>query len=203
MNTVIVARKINERRLRPNPVITTGEILSTIGSEGMQEALQRHWLVPDIESGFMMVNMNAGKLAEVVEACRCPECHNLDCACECLKTTDSNQRSTAMPRAMREAWSGPGVGSGSNGGPQGQMPLMPHSPPQPVAPTTPPPKPIRIGDQMAVKGPDNTLYPGTVSGEDNGMYNLDFGAGKQPPPTPGRRGFGPDQLQRVQPAANA
>ena len=65
MNTTIIARKINERRHRPNPVITTGEVLSIVGSAGMQEAIQRNWLVPDLDTGYLMVNFNAGKLVEL------------------------------------------------------------------------------------------------------------------------------------------
>ena len=206
MNTTVVARKINERRQRPNPVITTGEILSTIGSEGMQEALQRNWLVPDLDTGFMMVNTNAAKLAEVAEACKCPECHKPDCACESLnKAPAPDCRSTAMPPIMREAWGGPGLGgSGGASGARGQTPLMPHAAPAPISPTTPPARKPQIGDQVAAKEMQNgkeRLYQGKVAniGQD-GRARLDFGNGERPPMD---TEYGPEQLSFINPAANA
>ena len=196
MNSTNIARKINERRQRPNPIMTTGEILTTIGSEGMQEALQRRWLVPDTDTGYLMVNMNAGKLAEIAEACRCPACHELECKCVCEPPEEEKNK---MPSAMREAWNAMGVGSTSNNGPQGQMPMMPHA--QPVAPTTPPAKKPQIGANVAaveMQDGKEKLYPGTVSGVgQDGRYRLDFGAGERPPMD---REYGPEQLRFVEPA---
>ena len=205
MNTTVVARKINERRHRPNPVITTGEIISTIGSEGMQEAVQRMWLVPDMDTGFLMVNQNAGKLAEIAEACNCPECHQPDCACACLKFNLNNAQPACLPKAMREGWGAPGVGGGSNGsGMQGQTPLMPHAPPPPTSPTTTPPRKPQIGDQVAAKEIQNgkeRLYPGKVANiAQDGRARLDFGNGERPPMD---TEYGPEQLSFVQPTGNA
>jgi hypothetical protein len=203
MNTTVVARKINERRHRPNPVMTTGEILSTIGSEGMREAIERNWLVPDLETGFMMVNFNAGKLAEVEEACKCSKCGKTDCDCE----TDSAEkpRSKEMPKAMREAWGAPSVGSSTNRPPAPPFmptssPFAPQPPPAPPTPTAQPNKKPQVGSQVAAveqEGGKEKLYQGTVSGiGQDGRYHLDFGNGERPPMD---RQYGPDQLRFVEP----
>lgn len=201
MNTIVVARKLNERRLRPNPVMTTGEIISTIGAEGMQEAINRNWLVPDLDTGFMMVNMNAGKLAEVEEACRCPECKKPECNCESLKAERSQASLRVMPLGIRENWAGFGVGGGSNGGiggggVGGAAPMMPR--PQPASPTTPPDKRNpQIGDDVMLADEGQT-YTGKVStvGQD-GRYRLSFGNNK---PRMDRE-YGPEEIRLVGQAA--
>ncbi len=75
-----VARKLHERRFRANPVMTTGELITLIGSDGMQEAIDKRWITPDPDTGFMMINNHGGKLLELESACRCA-CGKTDCAC--------------------------------------------------------------------------------------------------------------------------
>ena len=60
-----------------NPVVMQGEMLLALESEGLQEALQRRWLVPQMETGFLMVSQDQSKvleMREVAERCgHCPE----------------------------------------------------------------------------------------------------------------------------------
>lgn len=60
-----IAQYINERRLRAMPVVMPGEVVNEIGSEGMQECLDRRWLVPDHDSGFLQVTTESARLKEV------------------------------------------------------------------------------------------------------------------------------------------
>lgn len=212
MKTIVVARKLNERRQRPNPTITTGEMIGSIGSVGMQEAIQRNWLVPDFDTGYLMVNTNAGKLAEVVEACKCKDCGKEDCDCKCKDCGKSHGdcecnesvKTRQMPKSMREAWEAPGVGNGigsaSNSTIQGQKPIIPNPPPAPATPTAPATQKPQVGSQVAAVETQNgkeKLYQGTVSGiGPDGMYRLDFGNGERPPMD---REYGADQLRLVQP----
>lgn len=171
MNTTTLARFLNERRLRANPVVTTGELLSSIGSEGMQEALGKQWLVPDADTGFLMVNMNGGKLAEVEEACKCQTCKKPQCNCE--SQDKPVQATTAMASSMRETWAGAGIGRGSDSL-SGGTTMAPR--PQPVSPTTSPANmKYRVPDPVMVADDDGTPVVGTVSdvGED-GRYKLKF-----------------------------
>jgi len=175
MNTIYVARYISERRLRPNPVVTTGELISAIGPDGVQEALRKNWLVPDMDTGFLMVNLNQGKLSEVTEACKCPKCG--ECACEC-EPCDDEKCGQAMPKGMREAWAGMGLSSpASPGSSMTGAPIEPRTP-TPVSPTTQPPKAPQIGDDTMVTD-DGKTYTGKVAsvGQD-GRYRLSFGNNK-------------------------
>jgi len=60
-----------------NPVVMQGEMLAALESEGLQEALQRRWLVPDPSTGFLLVSQDQSKvleMREVAEKCgKCPE----------------------------------------------------------------------------------------------------------------------------------
>lgn len=192
MNITRIARTINERRHRPNPVITTGELISSIGSDGMQEALNRNWLIPDNDTGFLMVNYNAGKLAEIAEACKCKSCGKCDGDCDC-GCQDDKPKSKTMPKGLREsiyeAWGGPGVGTAQQ---SGGTPMVPR--PQSNSPTTPQDKnPPRVGDEVMVAD-DGKTYSGKVStvGQD-GRYRISFGANKPKMD----RDYGPNQMQKV------
>jgi len=72
-----IAQALLQRRNAMNPIVIQGEMLATLESEGLQEALQRRWLVPDPSTGFLLVNQDAAKVQEmrqVAEHCgHCPE----------------------------------------------------------------------------------------------------------------------------------
>ena len=178
MNSLTLARALNERRHRPSPTITTGELLVSVGEAGMQEALQRNWLVPDLDSGFLMLNTNAGKLAEITECATCRKCTSLTCACT---VDEAAPVGTAMAPSMRESWAGVGVGTGrgtvstptdSSSGPS--MPRTPQT--TPTAPKTD--ENPQIGDDVMVTE-DGKTFTGKVStlGQD-GRYRLSFGSSK-------------------------
>src|SRR5574337_284586 len=125
-----VARKLHERRYRGNPVLTTGELLNMVGSDGMQEAINNRWIVPDETTGFMMINQNGGKLLELESACRCA-CGKTDCSCAPEAAAPA---SYTMP--MREAFSGFGLPTPSPTGgqtPQTMAPMMPRPNPTPTS----------------------------------------------------------------------
>jgi len=48
-----IAKAIIERRNRMTHVIMPGEITAEIGPDGVAEALQRRWLVPDTDDGYL------------------------------------------------------------------------------------------------------------------------------------------------------
>lgn len=198
---IIVARKLHERRFRPNPVMTTGELLNLIGSEGMQEALDRRWLVPDQDTGFLTLNLHGGKLIELESACRCA-CGKTDCSCEQM---GESKPSSTMP--MREAFSGFGVGrpgsptSSVGGGVTQPAPMMRVPDPTPTEQVPPSPKQYRIGDPAMVEQ-DNVTYQGEISGfEPDGRVRLRW-RGQRPP---NERAYGPGEflVTKETPADNA
>lgn len=176
MNATVLARKLNERRFRASPILTTGEIISMVGSDGLQEALNRRWVTPDQDTGFLTVNTNGGKLAELAEACKCKQCSKTDCKCE---ESSEEPPKNGIANALREAWAGMGVGAGSNGG--GNPPIMPRQAPMasPTSPANPNANAPQIGDDVMVadEGQSFTGKVGSV-GQD-GRYRLNF-AGTKP-----------------------
>ena len=67
-----IASVLIERRSRATPIILPGEMIAAIEPEGMQEALQRRWVVPDMDSGNLMVTTDLSKLREMQEAASTP-----------------------------------------------------------------------------------------------------------------------------------
>lgn len=181
-----VARKLHERRFRPNPVMTTGELMNLIGSDGIQEAIEKRWLVPDMDSGFLMLNINGGKLAELESACLCP-CGKTDCAC----VEHVSESMSTMP--MREAFAAFGVTrpGGITGGSAPAMPApMTPRPQTPTSHVDAPAKAPRVGDPAMVEQNGQT-YTGEISGfEPDGRVRLRW-RGSRPPED---RAYGPNEF---------
>lgn len=188
---IALARLLIERSRRPSPVITTGELLASVGPAGIQAALESTWLVPDLDSGALMINLNGGKLDEIREACVCASCSSSTCSCAESSPQGSDQ---AMPLSMREAWAGIGIGSGSST--PTSSPAVPR--PQPTSPTSPGPKAApQIGDDVLVAD-EGESYTGKVAsvGHD-GRYRLSF-ASKKPRMD---REYSPNEIRPVTSAA--
>jgi hypothetical protein len=192
---IIVARKLHERRFRPNPVMTTGELLNLIGSDGMQEALERRWLVPDQDTGFLMLNFNGGKLVELESACLC-KCGKTDCACG--NVGEAGQTST-MPAAMREQYAAedfagygvtrPTTPTSQHGSTQ-PAPMMRVPDPTPTEQVPQPPMNYRTGDPAEVMQ-DNITYQGEIAAfEPDGRVRLRW-KGQRPP---NDRPYGPGEF---------
>lgn len=158
--------------------MTTGELLNLIGNDGIQEALQNRWIVPDMDTGLLTLNLGGGKLQELAQACVCA-CGKTDCSCEAI--SDSKQTST-MP--MREAFAGYGLPHPNAGGGTPPPPMLPRpqaaASPTPTTPAGPQAKPPQIGDQVMVAD-ENKTFTGTVGvvGQD-GRYRIKFGNDKPP-----------------------
>jgi hypothetical protein len=170
-----VARKLHERRYRPNPVMTTGELLSMIGSDGMQEAIEKRWITPDETTGFMMINHNGGKLLELEAACRC-HCGKTDCACEAVKET---AKLSTMP--VREAFAGFGLPTPAPTGgqaPQTMAPMMPRPSSTPTSQAPAQNAQPKSGDTVKVTD-EGKEFEGQVSGfEPDGRIRLRWGGAR-------------------------
>lgn len=196
---IIVARKLHERRFRPNPVMTTGELLNLIGSDGLQEALQNRWIVPDQDTGFLTLNINGGKMVELESACRCGACGKTDCAC--AAASETGQLST-MPTSMREAFAGFGVSRpGAPTTSTQPTPMTRSADPTPTEQVSPGQRQWRVGDPAMVEQ-DNVTYQGTISGfEPDGRVRLRW-RGQRPP---NDRAYGPGEflVTNENPGSNA
>ena len=64
-STPEIAKAILERRNRMTHVIMPGEISAEIGPDGVAEALQRRWVVPDTDDGYLCANNDLHVVAEM------------------------------------------------------------------------------------------------------------------------------------------
>lgn len=167
-----VARKLHERRYRPNPVMTTGELLTMIGSDGMQEAIDKRWIVPDETTGFMMINHNGGKLLELEAACVC-HCGKTDCACQ-PQQVESIPLTSYTVRLV-ESFAGFGLPAPAPTGGEAPQRIAPAMPRPSASPTSqPPPQGTqpRSGDMVKVTD-EGKEFEGEVSGfEPDGRIRL-------------------------------
>lgn len=164
-----VARKLHERRFRANPVMTTGELITLIGSDGMQEAIDKRWITPDPDTGFMMINNHGGKLQELESACLCA-CGKTDCSCG-----PAQEEKPVFTIPMREMFAGPGLPHPSPTA-STSTPATPAMMPRPAAsPTGAPqaqPQPAHSGDTVKVTD-EGKEFEGQVSGfEPDGRVRL-------------------------------
>jgi len=171
-----VARKLHERRFRAAPVMTTGELLNLIGSDGLQEAMLNRWIVPDPDSGLLTLNTGGGKLLELESACRC-KCGKTDCACGA--EGEAGQTYT-MP--MREAFAGyglerPPTASGGSGGAAPMLP-RPQAAATPTTPSDPKTTTPQIGDDVMVAEQDKTFTGKVASVAQDGRIRISFGSDK-------------------------
>lgn len=178
MNTHELAKKILERRNRMNPVIMSGEMIAEIGSDGMLEAQQRRWLVPNIDTGHLQVSTDL----RVVEEMRAlaekegDEKHEEGCKCDKCKKDMHESHDLTLRHAHRniDELMAPMTGHDNS------APFKPVAPAAPTASTMPnggaggP----GVGDEVIVaeNGKDFTGTIGAV-GQD-GKYTMTFGANK-------------------------
>jgi hypothetical protein len=190
-----IAKAILERRNRMTHVIMPGEINAEIGPEGVQEALNERWLVPDMESGFLCATNDLGKIEEMRKlASMKPE----EYAPEPIPVRESHDASLThtLRRNVIQEIAAPGTGGQSPGltavaQPQSAPMMQPATPaatPQPSAPAAPA-APAQGG--FAV-GTPVTVSRGGASASGmieklmpDGRYKLGFGADQKPIPGDG------------------
>lgn len=194
MSTQKIAQFMVERRSRAVPVVTTGEVLSDIGSEGLQEALTRRWLVVSPDMGLLQINTDMARVQEMVEAAGTPD--KVVPTNECESTGYSVAHALGHTQRINEGWLHE-IGAPGTGKPGPTM-----GAPTPTAPIAPPaPRPSGAIEQSAepTVGADVTVvedgktYTGKVAARSpRGQYKLSFDANNRPPVT---REYAPDEMQ--------
>lgn len=184
MNTQQLARTLLNRRNAMSPIVMPGEIIGAVGSEHMQEALQRRWLVPNGETGFLQVSTDMNRVQEMRDLSeKCDKCKCAECACvESLPTNESREAvmgHAGMKSAIYELLS-PGTGHDSGSPLSSGASSAPPPRPAPTAPTSSNPamnSQPKIGDEVMV-AEDGKTYTGRVASLEGGRYKLSFGAQK-------------------------
>jgi hypothetical protein len=174
-----IAQTILDRRNRMNPVIMNGEMIASLGAEGMQEALQRRWLVPDTETGHLQVSNDLASVEELRTAAGTPAPKQVE------SVVVDETHNIALSHAHRniDELLAPGTGH-DNSAPF--RPRIPNSPvASPAAPAAPAAAPgaapaAGIGDEVLVAEGGKT-YTGTIGAVGNdGKFKLTFGMEKPP-----------------------
>lgn len=184
-----IAQVLLNRRNAMNPVVMQGEMLAALESEGLQEALQRRWLVPDPSTGFLLVSQDQSKVNEMREiAEHCGECPG-DKEKKDEKTKDEWTKPWERPneshqfamnhsgRNISELLS-PGTGHDSGSPLTAPAAATPTAPP--VKASTPDNRPPGMGDEVLVvqKAPGATesqTFTGKVVKNANGTTTVNFG----------------------------
>lgn len=68
MKTADIAKTIIERRMRMSPIVYQAEMLEALGSDGLKEALDRRWLIPNYESGYLQITNDESLVASMHQA---------------------------------------------------------------------------------------------------------------------------------------
>lgn len=173
MTTQDIARYLNERLHRASPVVMPGEVTNAIGAYGLQEALNRRWLVADTETGFLQVNNDAGRMAEIEAAANQPAMAE--------SVAESASAGLVMAHAERGLTETGAPGTGKPG--PGYTPTAPAAPAPslPAAPTAGRPRSAGVGDDVTV-AEDGRTYAGKVQSRDpvTGQVRITFGPDQRP-----------------------
>lgn len=166
MNIQKLAEFLLERRRRASPIVLTGEVINAVESEGLQEALQRRWLVADPDTGNLQITTNFAHIGEMESVAATPPSEE--------QVVESEATDLAMRHAQRRIDE---IAAPATGKP---APTMGNPAPAP-APSAPPPadptKPsgFGVGDDVMIAQEGKTYTGKVASVTPQGRYRLSFG----------------------------
>jgi hypothetical protein len=205
-----IATTILERRQRMNPTVMQGEMNAVLGEDGLQEALNRRWLVPNYEDGYLHISPQGSVVEEMQAIAAMPDpTPAADTLGEsrtiCTQHAFRNAPSLMEASVLSEI-AAPATGKGSPGFVQAPSMSTPTAPaaaipaaaPNPAAGAPPAAAPApgtnAVGEDVSVVQ-DGKTYQGKVASVQNGRYRLSFGG----PERPQDREYSAQELNRVQP----
>ena len=186
-----IAQTILTQRNSMNPVILPGLMHAQLGAEGMQEALQRRWLVPNMETGNLQVSIDLNVVEEIRNvAAQAPAKQE--------EAHVSEAHSISLAHAHRERdpineLMAPGTGHDNSAPFKAQTPATPTTP---VAPTAGAQAAPGVGDTATVAEAGKTFTGVIGSVGHDGTYQLTFG--NERPPV--NRSYKPTELKVTQKA---
>jgi hypothetical protein len=196
-----IATIILERRQRMNPTVMQGEMSTVLGEDGLQEALNRRWLVPNYESGYLQV-ANHGSVVEDMQAIAAlpdptPEADNLGESRNVCQQHAIRGRADIMEASVLSEIAAPATGRPSPGFVQASASSTPTAPaaPAPAAPAPAAPGAVAgnaVGEDVSVVQ-DGKTYQGKIASVNNGRYKLSFAG----PARPQDRDYAQNEINRV------
>jgi hypothetical protein len=194
-----IAKAILERRNRMTHVIMPGEINGAIGPDGVAEALEARWLVPDVDTGFLCATNDLGKIEEMRRLAEMkPEQYQQPPMPVC-ESHDMTIQHTHRPHSINEI-AAPMTGGSS----PGLTTLNAPQPAQAMAPQRPTPA-TGSSEQSPTIGNSVMVARNGVSSMGviekilpDGRYQLGFAAGQQKAP-PGDGIFSKEEMSTIDP----
>jgi hypothetical protein len=189
-----------------------GPLTAALGSEAVKDALNRGWIRPDTETGFLVLTDQQTQINEMRELASepllmkllqpCPKCGKKGDECKCNETPKQEARDYAIRHSQRfhETLGLGGDASGSGGAPgSGQPQGQPVAPPQ-QTPTSPTPnrpgQNYMVGEDVMVADEGKSYSAKVQKVNPDGTYVLSFGQNR---PTQQNRMFRREEMQRIQP----
>ncbi len=205
MNLKNLATQILDQRAQLSYVTFPAQVQARLGSDGMQEALRRRWLLPDTESGNLCVNNNLGvirEMSDIAEAA-CEKCGKAQCECdgkkqESLETKQEaiNPRGFSLNHSNRHVHEMAALGSGQTG--PISAPRQTERTPAPVVqPNVDANRNAEhlVGEDVMIAEEGKSYQAKIKSKGADGTYELSFGAQK---PAVNRR-YRKEEMQKIQP----
>lgn len=203
MTTTELAKLVLDSVNRLNPIIQPAKLQAKIGSEAMQEAVRRRWVMPDTETGYLHLTRKADVIAEMVKLAA-------------QHTRESKEKLTEVPVASEEfPWQRQGIDWYESMGQHLSRPVQEILTPgvgpsneQPMPTASAPAKPnstaagagkVAVGSNVTV-AENGRVFNGVVqSCESDGTYSLSF-SGAQPPQ---QKRYRPEDLNITQSSATS
>lgn len=182
-----IAQFLQERSRRAVPVITTGQALEAIGSEGLQEALTRRWLVADHDSNWLRVSLDHSRQLEINDAAQTPDATTQVHESQCSRIV--------LEHANRPVFEISAPGTGKPGpaltNARASAPPTPTTPAPAQTTAQPTSKNLGIGSDVTVVDSGRS-YSGKVGARTpEGRYRVSF-SGERPA---SMRDYAPDEMQ--------
>jgi hypothetical protein len=197
-----LASKILQYRTSSS-LIVPGTLFVQIGSDAMKEALDRRWVEPDMDTGYLRLASSQSKIEEMqalaegkCDNCKCDPCECCEkCGkhpCACPKSEDLSTRNLMTAHTNRhvlEYTSPPGYASGQGERGAAVTPINPQplSAPRAVDPV--------IGEDVIIADEGKSYQAKIASKNQDGTFKLSFG-----PNRPAKdRFYRKEEFQRADP----
>lgn len=162
MKTQELARHLLNRQ-NAGPLVFPGELIAAIGSDAVQEGLQRRWLIPELDSGMLKVSTDATMVEDMRSAAgKCPSCHESECICT---NTNPTNESHGLAYGHARRWHdrspldellSPGTGTSPDNGLLQTSATPAVVPPTPTTPPRPGTAPVAKPGETVVGGVSKT-----------------------------------------------
>ena len=190
---------VNLLRFRASTsLMVPGALAAEIGYPAMQDALQRNWIQPDLETGFLTLNPNAGVIQEMERLAESAD----ESEEQPKKDENLDARRAACighSRRLGETY-GLGLGATTSGAMGSAQPERPAAPQPQMSPTARRPgDDYMVGEDVVVADEGKAYQAKIKSRRQDGTYELTFGPNF---PSTKNRAFRREEMQKVAPAGS-